>query len=422
VAKLAIRGGSPIRTQPYPSWPIFGREEEEAVAEVARSGKWWFGERVQEFERRFAAYQDAKFGITCCNGTIALELSLKTLGVQAGEEVLVPAYTFIATAIAVLQLRAVPVCVDIDPLTANMDLAAAEAAITPRTRAILVVHFAGLPMDMDAVRALARKHDLLVIEDAAHSWGSQWQGKGTGAHGEMGTFSFQISKNLTSAEGGIMLTDDENLASTARSFTHVGRMAGEPWYMHYLVAGNNRLTEFQAAILLTQLDRLEEQNETRRRAADQLDAGLGQLPGLHLRPNDPRVTRRAYHMWGVRYLEEELDGIPRDTLVEALRAEGIPVGTGYPHPIYKNPAMQNLNQPKADRRAPWSPEIPTAIDFRAVHCPAAERLCSHEAIWFSQSVLIGSARDTQDIVDAFAKVWENRDELASGLATERAAP
>lgn len=411
MAELAIRGGSPIRTEPYPSWPIHGEEEEWAIAEVVRSGKWWFGEKVQEFERRFADYQDAKFGVTCCNGTIALELSLKSLGIQAGDEVLVPAYTFIATAIAVLQLRAVPVCVDIDPDTANMDLAVAEAAVTERTRAILVVHFAGLPMDMDAVRALAKKHDLLVIEDAAHSWGSKWNGKGTGAHGEIGTFSFQISKNLTSAEGGIMLTDNEELAGTARSFTHVGRKAGEPWYMHYLVGANNRLTEFQAAILLAQLDRLEEQNETRRRNAALLDEGLRDIPGLKLRPNPPGVTLRAYHMYGVRYAEEAFGGVPRDQLLEALRAEGIPAGPGYPHPIYRNPAIQNLNQPKTNRRAPWSPEIPTSMDFRSINCPAAERLCAHEAIWFAQTVLLGSPKDMQDIIDGFRKAWENRAEL-----------
>ncbi|MGI8906310.1 MAG: DegT/DnrJ/EryC1/StrS family aminotransferase [Candidatus Sumerlaeaceae bacterium] len=411
LSKLALNGGTPVRTEPFPSWPIHGPEEENAVLEVVRSGKWWFGEKVAEFEKEFAAFQDAKHGITCCNGTIALELAMKALGIQAGDEVLVPAYTFIATATSVLQLRAVPIFIDIDPMTANMDLTAAEAAITPRTRAIIVVHFGGLPIDLDAAKALAKKHDLLLIEDAAHSWGSQWRGKGTGAHGDLGTFSFQMSKNLTSAEGGIIVTDNEEYGRLARSFVNVGRREDKPWYFHYIVSGNYRITEFQAALLLVGLSRLDEQNKRRTENALFLDAELGKVSGLTVRPTDPRVTRRAYHLYGFRYDGTAFGGLHRDKLLEALKAEGIPAFASYPHPVYRNPAIQELQNPKPADVRYWQPELPGHPGFTKVHCPNTERLCSDEALWFPHTMLLGNRADMQDVVDAMHKVRENLDEL-----------
>jgi dTDP-4-amino-4,6-dideoxygalactose transaminase len=389
---------------------VHDAREEEAVLEVVRSGKWWYGEKVAEFENQFAAYQDAKFGLTCCNGTIALELAMKALGIQAGDEVLVPAYTFIATATSVLQLRAIPVFIDIDPLTANMDLAAAEAAITPRTRAIIVVHFGGLPVDLDAATQLAKKHKLVLIEDAAHSWGSQWRGKGTGAHGDIGTFSFQMSKNLTSAEGGIIVTDNEELGKLSRSFVNVGRKVGEPWYFHYIVSGNYRITELQAALLLCGMSRLDAQNTRRAENAAFLDAEIGRIPGFTVRPTDSRVTRRAYHLYGFRYSAAEF-GVHRDRLIEALKAEGIPAMPSYPHPVYRNPAIRDLQSPKPADVPYWQPELPDTTSFRDVYCPNAERLCSDEAFWFPHNVLLGDRADMQDIVDGIARVQANLDEL-----------
>jgi dTDP-4-amino-4,6-dideoxygalactose transaminase len=408
--KLAISGGKPVRETPFSNWPVFDSTEENALLEVLRSGKWWYGKNVQEFEQQFSRYQDAEFGITCCNGTIALELGMKALGLQAGDEVLVPAYTFIATATSVLQLRAVPVFVDVDPDTANINLDLAEQAITPRTRAMIVVHFGGLPVDLDRAKQIASKHNLFLIEDAAHSWGSQWRGKGTGAHGDLGTFSFQISKNLTCAEGGIIVTDKQELASLSRSFTNVGRREGEPWYMHYIASGNYRITEFQAAILLMQLNRLDAQNRTRQENADFLSEHLGKIAGLKLRPTDARVTRRAFHMYGVRYLAEEFGGLHRDKLVAALKAEGIPANPSYPHPVYRNPAIQDLNHPTEGPKY-WKPEVPDYVNYREVFCPVAEKLCSDEALWFPHTMLLGSQDDMKDVVDAFHKIRENLDEL-----------
>lgn len=411
-SQLAVNGGKPVREKPFPKWPMHDEREEEALLSVVRSGEWWYGKKVQEFEQRYAAYQDAKYGITCCNGTIALELGMKALGIQAGDEILVPAYTFIASASSVLQLGAVPVFVDIDPVTANIDLDLAEKMITPRTRALMVVHFGGLPVDLDRAQEIAKRHGIILIEDAAHSWGSKWRGKGTGAHGALGTFSFQVSKNLTCAEGGIIVTDDEEIAKLCRSFTNVGRKEGQPWYFHYVVGGNYRLTEFQAALLLTQMDRLDDQNARRSENAKYLDEEIRKIPGFHPRPADERVTQRAYHLYGFRYIAEEFGGLHRDKMIAALNAEGIPGYSGYPHPVYRNPAFQDVHEPGARY---WKPKLPEGVNYTAVNCPEAERHCSDEALWFPHAMLLADRRDMEDIVAAVRKVHDHQHELADSL-------
>jgi dTDP-4-amino-4,6-dideoxygalactose transaminase len=191
----------------------------------------------------------------------------------------------------------------------------------------------------------------------------------------------------------------------------VGRREGQPWYFHYVIGGNYRITEFQAAVLLAQLGRLEEQNHKRRDNAAFLDAELGKIPGLKVRPTDKRVTRRAYHLYGFRYSEEQFGGVSRDKLVAALKAEGIPAMPSYPHPVYRNPAFQTLGQPATVDETYWKPELPPSVDFTKVHCPVAERLCSHEALWFPHTMLLGERSDMQDVVDAMHKVHELQREI-----------
>lgn len=401
--KLALNGGAPVRTKPFPSWPVFGKEEEENLLEVFRSGKWWYGEKVREFEAKFAKFQNAKYGVTCCNGTVAIELALRTLGIQAGDEVLVPAYTFIATATAVMAMNAVPVFVDVDENTINMDLDQVEKSITDKTRAIIVVHFAGLPVDMDRVSELARKFNLVVIEDAAHSWGSQWKAKGTGAIGRMGTFSFQMSKNITAGEGGIILTNDKNLADLARSYANCGRVEGKQWYQSANIGGNYRLTELQAAILLAQLDRLEEQTLLREENAKYLNEQLSMIPGIKVPVRDERVTRRSYHLYMFRYLSSEFGGVPRNKFIEALRAEGIPSSFGYLTPVYGNQCFQEL------KCVPGQKSLP--VSYNSVCCPVAERLCKEEMVWLTHNMLLGSRDDMETIVNAVQKIYENPKEI-----------
>ena len=393
---LALKGGTAVRTKPFQGWPVFGKEEETAVLEVLRSGRWWFGEKVHEFEKRYAEFHNAKHGISCCNGTVALEIALRAMGVGPGDEVLVPAYTFIATASAVHLVGARAVFVDVEEDSVNIDLAKAEAAITPRTKALAVVHFAGLPVDMDAARALAKRRGLGLLEDAAHAWGTQWKGKGAGALGDIGTFSFQMSKNITSGEGGIILTDNDELAATARSITNCGRREGGAWYGHQIIGGNYRLTELQGALLLAQLDRLEQQTLKREENIALLNAQLQGVPGIHLPPRDPRVTRRSWHLYNFRYVASEFGGLPRAKFLEALAAEGVPASPGYMCPVYRNPAFQDL---------PGAPHKDTC-------CPVSERLCAEEAVWMTHSMFLGTADDMMDVARVIRKIQENRNELA----------
>lgn len=409
MAKLAINGGQKSCTNPWPDWPVWDEKERNALIEVLESGKWWYGEKVRQFEQAFADFQGAKFGITACNGTVALEAALASLGIGAGDEVIIPPYTFVATATSVLRVNAIPIFADILPDTLCIDPADVERKITDKTRAIIPVHLAGNVADMDALNEIAKKHDLRIIEDACHSWASQWKGKGTGAIGDCGVFSFQASKNITSSEGGIILTDDEDLAEYARSYTNCGRKKDRPWYEHYILASNLRMTEFQAAILLAQLTRLESQTIRRQQNASILDEILSEIPSIKTIKTDPRITRRSYHFYPFRVHFDEL-GISRERFIQALEAEGVPASPGYTMPLYKNPLFQ---QPDAwlKKRCAWlCPHYGKDIDYAKVSCPVCEQVCN-DTVWLPHRLLLAEPEDVRKAADAIKKVCENTDEL-----------
>jgi len=409
MAKLAIYGGQPVRTEPFPGWPMHDASEREALNEVLESGKWWYGEKVRAFEERFAAYQDARFGITAVNGTAALQVALTAAGIGAGDEVIVPPYTFVATASAVLLANAVPVFADIDRDTLCIAPERIREAITEKTRAIIPVHFGGLPADMDEIGAIAEEHDLMVIEDACHAWGSEWKGRKVGAIGDMGCFSFQASKNITAAEGGIITTNDEALADQCRSYTNCGRGKDTPWYEHYLLGGNYRLTEFQAALLLCQLERLDEHVTIRQRNGKHLNERLSEIEGVEVHQEDPRSNRRSYHLYCFRFVPQAWDGVSRERFIEAVHAEGIPVSSGYPHPLYKNPLFQRKGE--GPKFCPLScPYYGKEMDYTKVVCPNVEQVCA-ESLWFTQTVLLGTKSDMDDMVEGIGKVWEEREAL-----------
>lgn len=397
---LAIHGGTPVRTKPFTQWPIFGQNHETRLLEVFRSGQWWYGKQVAAFEREYADYHGARYGITCCNGTVAIEVAVRTLGINAGDEVIVPDYTFIATASAVLAVGAIPVFVDIDPGTGNIALDLAEKAITEKTKAIIVVHFAGLPVDMDRVSEMAAKYDLKVIEDAAHAWGTQWKGKGAGALGDMGTFSFQMYKNITSGEGGIILTDNKEYADLARSYTHCGRVEGKEWYEHINFGGNLRITELQAVLLSEGLKLYPAMLEKRETNAKWLNARLAEIPGLTpMCDGDARVTRRSRHIHMTRFDSEQFGGMSRDAFVNALNAEGIPCAIGYKTPVSGNVCFQKM------KHVPSHPDI--QVDYTRVNSPAAEHYCKSGIFWFAHSILLGEQEDMEDIVEAISKIHRN---------------
>ena len=397
MGKLALNGGEPIVKRTLGKrWPIFGEKEEKALLEVLCSGEWNRRDKVDEVGEAFAAYQDAKYGVPLANGTVALQCALKAAGVKAGDEVIVPALTFVATATAAVLVNAVPVMVDVDPLTYNISPEAIEAAITPRTRAIIPVHNGGYPADMDAIMEIADRHSLWVIEDCAHAHGSQWRGKGVGSIGHLGTFSFQIGKTLTCGEGGMVLTNDETLAENAARFANL----------------NMRMTNLQAALLQCQLERFDAQVETRERNTAHLVAGMKAIKGIDPIPRDARVTRWCFYYWDFRYIPDEFDGVPRSRFLEGLQAEGVPCGVGaHGQPIYREGPFADMAFFDQLGCARQGSLYEGEIDYSKVYCPNAERVYAEEVCSFSHAMFLGDVDDMEHILEAFHKLRENTDEL-----------
>lgn len=397
MTKLAIDGGTPVRTKPYPSWPQWDEREEAAVVAVVRSGQWWApgGTQVKQFEQEFAAHHDARYGVAVTNCSAALEVCLRAANIGLGDEVITTPYTFIATANSALLNGAIPRFVDILPNTWNMDPSQIEAAITPRTKAIMPVHFAGEPADLDAILEIARRHGLVVIEDAAQAHGAIWQGRKVGAIGDMGCFSFQASKNMTAGEGGIILTNDESWAEKCWSVCNVGRQRHGEWYKHVRMASNYRLSEWAGAVLRVQLTRLEEQSQRRAENAAYLAEGLSEIQGLEPLPGDPRVTRSAHHLFRAWYRPEHFGGRTPDEFVAAMRAEGIPFSRGYPEPLSETAVIQNRIQLLREKLGLPQEPMPTY--------PVAREACAR-GLWLHQNVLLGSREDMDDIIAAARKV------------------
>jgi dTDP-4-amino-4,6-dideoxygalactose transaminase len=381
------------------SWPVFDESDVNAVTEVARSGAWGNPDcsgLVEKFEKEFAAYVGSRYAITCANGSVSLRLALIASGVRPGDEVIVPPYTFIATASVVIECNCVPVFVDIHPETYNLDPAKIAEAITPRTRAIIPVHFAGLACEMDEIMAIASKHNLTVIEDAAHAHGGSYRGRKLGTIGHAGSFSFQSSKNLNSGEGGIVVTDDEKLYDRINSLRNVGRVKDGMWYEHHFLGCNYRITQFQAALLSSQLKRLDAQTITRDKNGRYLTELLRDVKGVTPLWRAAEATRHTYHLYMFRYNKKHFNGMPKRDFVSRLIAEGVPASGGYPYPLYKQTVFQEKNF--------MCYAIPESVDYTKVHCAVAENACTEEAIWIMQHGMLGSSEDMEAFVRAIRKV------------------
>lgn len=400
MARLALNGGAPTRRRSYPPWPQYGAAERRGLTRVLRSRQWGtLGPRVDEFEREFAAYLGAGHVCAVTNGTTSLELILRALGVGPGNEVIVPPYTFVATATAVLLVGAIPVFADVDPATNNLSPQAAEAAVTERTKAIIPVHIAGVPADMDALIDLGKRTGLAVVEDAAQAHGSEWRGRKLGTIGAAGSFSFQLSKNLSAGEGGAVVTDDPALAERMRSIHHVGRREGGGWYDHHELGGNYRMTDWQASVLIAQLGRLDRQIAVRERNAAILDAGLRAIDGISPFERDERATRITWHLYMASYDAESFGGLPKERFVAALEAEGIPASTGYvaiqKQPVFAHPSVRRITGNR---------------DYASLHLAGAEQAC-RETFWIMQNALLGRESDTRDILKAVRRIREHYREL-----------
>jgi len=411
MGRLAITGGDCVRKKPFPLWPQFDDRELNAIAQVLKSGNWggqpFPNTKAREFGERFAAFQDARFGICVVNGTAALEVALRAAGIEAGDEVVMPAYTWVATALAVVYLNAVPVFVDIAPDTYCMDPDALAGALTDRTRAVIPVHLAMCIADMDRIGQIAEQHSLTVIEDCAHMHGGRWKGKGVGSIGDIGCFSFQSSKVITSGEGGIILTNRAELAQRCQSLVNVGHK--EPGYDSFdgwMLGWNYRMTEFEAAVLLAQLERLDDQTRLREENATYLSGRLEEIGGVRPLIHDPRATRLAYYRYLFRYSPEEFKGLHRDRFIKALEAEGIPCESFY-LPVHRSPlfALKASQYPEARRR--YGEEF----DPKQVSCPVTERAAYREAVCLHHPMLLGGKRDMDDIANAIIKIKTNVHEL-----------
>ena len=402
MGNLAINGGTPVRTKPFPTWPERSDKQLEMITEVYHSPIWGVGsEYIRQFEARFAEFHQAKFGQAVSNGTAALWVALKAVGVGAGDEVIIPPYTFIATGSSVLMANGVPVFVDIDPDTYNIDASKIEPAITDKTKAIIPVHIAGSPANMDAVTAIARKHDLAVIEDAAQAHGAEWKGRRVGAIGDVGTFSFQSTKNMCAGEGGICLTDDEGLYDRCHSFANCGRVRGGKWYEHHVLGSNCRMPAVCAGVLLAQFDQIEDQMARRDRNAGALTDLLNEIDGIEPLKLHDGATRSAWHLYVLRYHAEAFGGLPRKHFIKAMCAEGIDCGAGYV-PLYREELFQI-----DPSDFPWL----EGRDYRSLNLPVCERACDRESVWLFQSQLLGDASDMQDVAAAVKKIKDNVGEL-----------
>jgi dTDP-4-amino-4,6-dideoxygalactose transaminase len=398
----ALLGGKPIRRGPFPPWPVAGSREEDALAAVVQRGRWGRGEQVAAFESAYASLTGAKGCLATANGTSALITSLSALGIGAGDEVIVPPYTFVATVNAVMLLHALPVFVDTDVDTFQIDARKVEAAITPRTRALIPVHLGGSAADLDTILPVASRRGIPVIEDACQAHLAEWRGRKVGSYGSTGCFSFQASKNLNSGEGGAVITSDQALLETCYRFHNNSRPRGGNGtnFSYSRTGANLRLTEFQAALLLAQLTRLEAQAKTREQNAAYLTKRLAEIPGIAPARMYDGCTRNAWHLYMFRYDSSQFSGLARTLFLKALTAEGIPVSGGY-SPLNTQPFLEETFATRG-YKAIYPAEILRGWRDRN-QCPQNDRLCT-EAVWLTQTMLLGPRRDMDDIADAVLKV------------------
>ena len=371
-----------------PRWPVWGDREAELLQEVLAAERWGgYNDFVPRLEREFASFQHCDWGIAAMNGTVTLEMALEAAGVRPGDEVIVPAISFISTATAVSRVGATPVFVDIEPLSFNMDPERAAAAVSPLTRAVIVVHFGGAMADMDRLGALADDRGLALIEDAAHAHGSEWGGRRAGSLGLAGSFSFQNSKVMTAGEGGMLTGNDADFAARARSIADQGRRPGGGWFHHYTLGTNYRITAWQAAVLLAQLERLPEQICLRARHAGLLQRETAGVAGLRWQELPSRATANSWYLMLGR-IDAARFGCTRDEFQRAMVAAGVPCTPFYPHPLYGNPLYRGGG-------------------CRVEPCPVAEETIG-DAFWFPHRVLMASDGDIGEIAALILRTAASR--------------
>lgn len=404
----ALLGGNPVVSPDWPEWPRwYPEKDEQRLLEVMRSGVWSRSDVVAEFEQEWAKTIGTERCLALVNGTNALQTSLAQLDVGWGDEVIVSPYTFIASVSSILANGAIPVFVDTDPETFQMDPAQIEEKITPHTKAIEPVHIAGLPCDMERIMEISEKHDLAVVEDACQAWLAEINGQKVGTFGHAGCFSFQNSKNLPIGEGGAIVSDDEEFMDRCYSYHNYGNPYGSA---EGRVGTKLRMAEYQAAIGLAQLKRLEEETTLRNENAAYLKARMEEIPGISPYKLYPNVTRAAFHLFPFRYNKEEFKGLTRSKFLQALRAEGVPCSSGYGE-LNKQPFIKNALQSPNFKKFYSEDQLNYEAFLERNACPRNEQLCNEEAAWFTQNILLGSKNDMDLIASAIEKIQKNAEDL-----------
>jgi L-glutamine:scyllo-inosose aminotransferase len=411
---LALFGGTPVRSEPFSPWPFFDDRERQHLLKALESRNWggypFPSALAERFGRKFAKAHGANYGIPCANGSVTMEIALQAMGLKAGEEVIVPAYTFMATASCVVRTNGVPVFVDVEPRNYCMDPAAVEAAITPDTRAIIPVHLGSSIADMDRILDIAKKHGLVVIEDCAHAHGGQWRGMGVGSMGDFGSFSLQSSKLMTSGEGGVLTVRDDVMHQKCKSIINCGRK--EPGYDGFdeqLFGANYRISELQVSVALAQTERLEEVTARRATMHEYFKQTLhAQVPGLRVLETDPRVTRLHCYQTVMQYDAAAFAGVHRDRFLEALAAEGVRFSGDFYEPLYRIDIFNARSEQWPMLRKRYGEGI---LGHSELCCPVTEKAAWHEAVWMHYPYISGSKQDVEDVVTAIKKVQDHAAEL-----------
>lgn len=415
-AKPAFLGGPKAFTGKWNSWPVIDQTDEKELLKVLNSKKWCRlgSPTAPRFEQEYQKLTGAKHALATSSGTNALYTMLGALNIGPGDEVIIPPYTFIATYNVVVLNYALPIFVDSDIESFQIDANKIESAITSQTKVIMPVHIGGSPVDLDTILSVAGKHKIAVLEDACQAHLAEWKGKCVGNWGLAGGFSFQASKNLNSGEGGAIITNDSSFADNCYRFHTQGQGGNSAG----LETGsgtrgtNVRLSEFQAGILLAQMTRLVEQSKRRSENADYLTKLLNQIPGILPAKLYKGVTKSAYHLYMFRYDKEKFAGMDRAKFLKALISEGIPCSSGYGM-MNKDAYVTDLAKNKHYLSVYGEKRMKTWLDQN--YTPQNEKL-TQQAVWFTQNMLLGSKTDMDQIAEAITKIQKNAAEINKQMA------
>ena len=414
--RLAISGGPKTRNQPFPKHPIIGEDEKKQVMDVLESGNistfiassgenFLGGKKIKEFERKFSEKIGARFAVAFNSASSALHAAIVGVGVKPGEEVIVPPYTFTSTATSSLMHNAIPVFSDVKDDTYCLDPNSLERNTSSLTRAIIPVHLFGHACNMDEIMDFARKNNLKVIEDCAQSPGGQYKGKNLGSIGDCGIFSFQESKNIMTGEGGMLLTDDEEIANIARMVRNHGEMIlpdmKERTYRSEFLGWGYRMTELEAALGIAQISKLDYLNNERSKLCEYLAKKINKIDGFsHVKYDH---VKHVYYVFAFSFDEEKI-GLSRNVFCSALKEEGIPCSSGYVKPLYLNPLY-------LEKRAFAFKHYTGNVVYKKGICPVAENLYEHKVIIIPICRAPATIEDMDDIINAIDKIIENKKEL-----------